>query len=126
MLHHISLGVSDLERSAAFYDAALSALGYARVWVDETAVGYGKPGGEDEFAIKLAPTGDKLSAPGFHIAFAAPSAEAVRRFHEAALGHGGECDGEPGERPAYGDYYYAAFVSDPDGHRIEAVINGAG
>ena len=126
MLHHISLGVAELERSAAFYDAALSALGYARVWVDETAVGYGKPGGEDEFAIKLVPPGGGLSGPGFHIAFTAPSAEAVRRFHEAALGHGGECGGEPDERPAYGDYYYAAFVFDPDGHRIEAVINGAG
>ena len=74
MLHHISLGVAELERSAAFYDAALFALGYARVWANETAVGYGKPGGEDEFAIKLAPPGVGMSAPGFHLAFAAPSA----------------------------------------------------
>lgn len=126
MLHHISLGVSELKRSAAFYDATLFALGYAKVWANKTAVGYGKPGGEDEFAIKLAPPGGGMSAPGFHIAFAAPSADAVRRFHEAALGHGGECGGKPGQRPAYGDYYYAAFVSDPDGHRIEAVSTATG
>ena len=55
MLHHLSFAVADLPRSAAFYDAALAPLGYVRVWADDTAVGYGSPGGDDEFAIRLRP-----------------------------------------------------------------------
>ena len=124
MLHHFSLGVSDLERSAAFYDAALAALGYVRVWRDATAIGYGVAGGGDKLAIKLQPQGGALAAgPGFHVAFAAPSRDAVAQFHAAALRHGGRDNGAPGLRPHYGVSYYAAFVVDPDGHRLEAVIN---
>ncbi len=123
MLHHLSLGVTDLIRSAAFYDAALAALGYARVWADTTAVGYGYPGGGDKFAIKLRPAGFVVPGPGFHVAFAATSREAVARFHEQALRHGGRDDGAPGLRPGYGEHYFAAFVIDPDGYRTEAVIN---
>jgi catechol 2,3-dioxygenase-like lactoylglutathione lyase family enzyme len=125
MLHHLSFGVTDLTRSAAFYDATLSALGYVRVWADKTAVGYGYPGGGDKLAIKLRPTGVVVPGPGFHVAFAAPSRQAVARFHEEALRHGGKDNGAPGLRPDYGEHYYAAFVVDPDGYRIEAVINAA-
>jgi catechol 2,3-dioxygenase-like lactoylglutathione lyase family enzyme len=125
MLHHISFGVTDLERSAAFYDATLSALGYVRVWVDKTAVGYGYPGGDDKLAIKLRLSGVTAPGPGFHLAFSAPSREAVARFHEAALRTGGKDNGTPGLRPHYGENYYAAFVVDPDGYRIEAVISEA-
>ena len=57
MLHHLSFGTSDLARSTAFYDAVLTALGYARVWADDTAVGYGYPGTGDKLAIKLRPGG---------------------------------------------------------------------
>jgi len=123
MLHHLSLGVTDLGRSAAFYDAALSPLGYVRVWADETAVGYGLSGGGDKFAIKLSPARTVEPSPGFHVAFAAPSRESVARFHEAALRHGGQNNGLPELCPEYGEHYYAAFVIDPDGYRIEAVIN---
>jgi catechol 2,3-dioxygenase-like lactoylglutathione lyase family enzyme len=123
MLHHLSLGVSNLERSAAFYDAALAALGYVRVWSDATAIGYGVAGGGDKLAIKLQRHGVVAAGPGFHVAFAAPSREAVAAFHAAALLHGGTDNGAPGLRPEYGAAYYAAFVVDPDGHRIEAVIN---
>lgn len=123
MLHHLSFGVTDLARSAAFYDAALSALGYVRVWTDKTAVGYGPPGGCDKLAIKLRSSGVVVPGPGFHVALAAPSRESVVRFHEAALQHGGKDNGAPGLRPDYGEHYYAAFVVDPDGYRIEAVVN---
>jgi len=123
MLHHISLGVTDLERSAAFYDATQSALGYVRVWADETAVGYGYPGGEDKLAIKLRPSGVVVPGPGFHLALSASSQAAVSRFHEAALCNGGKDNGPPGPRPEYGEKYYAAFVVDPDGYRIEAVLD---
>ena len=123
MLHHISLGVADLRRSAAFYDAALGALGYVRVWTDESAIGYGLPGGGDKLAIKQRAAATVPPGPGFHVAFAAPDRGSVARFHEAALQHGGRDNGAPGLRPHYGPAYYAAYVLDPDGHPIEAVVN---
>ena len=129
MLHHVSFGVSDIARAAAFYDAALAPLGYIRVWDDlgpgeaEQAVGYGPPGGGDKLAIKLRPKGQRPPGPGFHLAFAAPDRESIAQFHVAALAHGGRDNGAPGLRPDYGPHYYAAFVIDPDGHHIEAVFN---
>ena len=123
MLHHLSFAVTDLARSASFYDAALSTLGYVRVWADSTAVGYGLSGGGDKFAIKLASQPVAAPGPGFHLAFAAPSRESVHRFYAAALQWGGQDNGVPELCPEYGSHYYAAFVIDPDGYRIEAVIN---
>ncbi|HEY8961510.1 MAG TPA: VOC family protein [Luteolibacter sp.] len=123
MLHHLSFGVTDLARSAAFYDAALSALGYVRVWADSTAVGYGLPGGGDKFAIKLSSNPVVTPCSWFHLAFAAPTREAVDYFYAAALEHGGQDNGAPELCLDYGEHYYAAFVIDPDGYRIEAVIN---
>lgn len=124
MLHHASLGVRNLPEAARFYDAVLPALGFGRVWTRETAVGYGYPGGEDQLAIKLA--GDLASAPGpgFHLALTAPDPAGVEAFHREALLHGGKDNGPPGYRPHYGPHYFAAFVIDPDGHRIEAVYIG--
>ncbi len=123
MLHHISFAVADLDRSAAFYDAALATLGYVRVWADSTAVGYGLPNDGDKFAIKLRPERPTPAGSGFHLAFAASSREAVARFHAVALEHGGQDNGIPELCPEYGEHYYAAFVIDPDGYPIEAVIN---
>lgn len=123
MLHHLSFAITDLARSTAFYDAALAPLGYVRVWADATAVGYGHSGGGDKFAIKLRPGNAAVPGDGFHLAFAAPSRESVARFHAAALQHGGQDNGAPELCPEYGAHYYAAFVIDPDGYRIEAVIN---
>lgn len=123
MLHHLSFGVADLQRAAQFYDAALAPLGYARVWDDDTAVGYGSEGGGDKLALKLVTEGLVIPGEGFHLALAAASREQIDLFHAAALRHGGRCNGAPGLRPDYGDDYYAAFVIDPDGYRIEAVIN---
>jgi len=123
MLHHLSFAVVDLTRSAAFYDAALSALGYVRVWEDDEAVGYGHPGGGDKFAIKLR-AGDAILVPGegFHVAFTAANKYAVDAFHAAAIATGGQDNGGTGLHPEYGDDYYAAFVFDPDGYRIEASL----
>jgi len=125
MLHHASLAISDLARSSVFYDAAFSALGYVRVWEDNTAIGYGLPGGGDKFAIKLGAGEITVSGKGFHLAFAAPSREAVEAFYQAALAQGGKDNGGSGLHPEYGENYYAAFVFDPDGYRLEAVINKA-
>lgn len=132
MLHHLSLGATDIERSARFYDAALQPLGCVRVWSDlrpgeqGQAVGYGLPGGGDKLAIKQVCTTTPLPSPGFHIAFAAPSRQAVQAFHAAALASGGRDNGTPGLRPDYGPDYYAAFVLDPDGNHLEAVHKGDG
>jgi catechol 2,3-dioxygenase-like lactoylglutathione lyase family enzyme len=125
MLHHLSFAVADLARSAAFYDAALAPLGYVRVWSNATAIGYGFPGGGDKFAIKMRSNEVTVPGPGFHLAFAAPSRAAVEAFHRAALASGGRDNGPPGLRPQYAPDYYAAFVFDPDGYWIEAVIHGA-
>jgi catechol 2,3-dioxygenase-like lactoylglutathione lyase family enzyme len=122
MLHHVSLGVADLAAAASFYDAALGALGYRRVFEHPTAIGYGIEDGEDKLCLKLNAQ-SRPPGPGFHLAFAAPSREAVGRFHAAALAAGAQDNGAPGLRPSYGENYYAAFVIDRDGHRIEAVTN---
>jgi catechol 2,3-dioxygenase-like lactoylglutathione lyase family enzyme len=124
MLHHLSFAVVDLARSSAFYDAVLAPLGYVRVWAEETHIGYGLPGGEDQFAIKLRSDGIVVPGEGFHVAFAAATREAVVAFYDAALKHGGKDNGGCGIHPEYSSHYYAAFVFDPDGYRIEAVING--
>ena len=122
MLHHISIGVRDLNLAGRFYDAALGALGFRRVFEDETAIGYGLVDGDDLLCLKLR---ENAQSPGdgFHLAFAAPSRLAVQAFHRAALKIGGRDNGAPGLRPDYGQHYYAAFLIDPDGHRIEATIN---
>jgi catechol 2,3-dioxygenase-like lactoylglutathione lyase family enzyme len=124
MLHHISLGVADLARAGAFYDAILMPLGYVRVFEDDTALGYGYPGGGDKLSLKLVPAAAP-PGPGFHLAFGASSRDQIDAFHAAALRHGGRCNGAPGPRPEYGEHYCAAFVVDPDGHRLEAVLNVA-
>jgi catechol 2,3-dioxygenase-like lactoylglutathione lyase family enzyme len=129
MLHHLSFAVADLTRSGIFYDAALAPLGYVRVFNQESgsgrkesAVGYGRPGTEDEFAIRLRGLEVVTPSEGFHVAFRAPSQKAGRAFHEAALAHGGRDNGGVGFHPEHGPNYFAAFVLDPDGYRIEAVV----
>jgi catechol 2,3-dioxygenase-like lactoylglutathione lyase family enzyme len=121
VLEHLSMGVSDLERSGRFYDAILAPLGYARVFSNARGIGYGPPGAKDESFALLAVTELKSPGEGWHLAFKAPSARAVAAFHSAALELGAVDEGAPGPRPAYGPTYYASFVRDPDGHRLEAV-----
>jgi catechol 2,3-dioxygenase-like lactoylglutathione lyase family enzyme len=122
MLGHLSFGVADLPRAIAFYDAALAPLGYVRVWTTDRQAGYGPPGGGDKLALKLQSGPVVPPGPGFHLAFNAPNAAAVDAFHAAALRLGGTDAGAPGARPHYGPSYYAAFVRDPDGHKLEAVF----
>lgn len=124
MLHHLSIGVRDLALSARFYDAALGALGFRRVFEDDEAIGYGLEEDKDLLCLKLRPDAS-APGPGFHIAFTAPSRAAVATCHAAALQAGGRDNGAAGLRPDYGAHYYACFLIDPDGHHIEAVINKA-
>jgi len=122
MLHHLSFAVSDLERSSAFYDAVLAPLGYVRVWVDATAIGYGKAGGGDKFAIKLRAGSLSIPGDGFHVAFSGKSRQEIDAFYKAGLQNGGRDNGGTGLHSEYGPNYYAAFLIDPEGYRIEAAL----
>ena len=120
MIDHISVGVSDLERSARFYEATLATLGLVRLVTRPATIGFGKS--YPEFWINLR-AGMPRVAPesGTHICLRAKSTADVDAFHAAALAAGGASDGAPGIRPHDRVRYYAAFVTDPDGNRIEAV-----
>jgi catechol 2,3-dioxygenase-like lactoylglutathione lyase family enzyme len=120
MIDHISVGVSDLERSARFYEAALAPLGLSRLVTRPATVGFGK--NYPEFWINLR-AGMPPVAPesGVHVCLRAKAAGEVDAFHAAALQAGGRCDGAPGLRSHDRVRYYAAFIIDPDGNRIEAV-----
>ncbi|ROU07227.1 VOC family protein [Lysobacter enzymogenes] len=122
MFHHLSLGVRDLARAGAFYDAVLGALGYRRVFDGDESIGYGLIDNQDLLLLNLTP-GAAAPGDGTHLAFAAASRSAVDAFHRDGLAGGGRDNGAPGLRPDYGPHYYACFLIDPDGHRIEAVIN---
>jgi catechol 2,3-dioxygenase-like lactoylglutathione lyase family enzyme len=124
MIDHLSLGVSDLARSGAFYDAVLAPLGYVRVLTHERALGWGPPGARDEaFAILSAGERAKPPGEGCHVALSAPNRDAVDAFHSSATANGAIDEGAPGPRPKYGPGYYAAFVRDLDGYRLEAVCH---
>lgn len=120
MIDHISVGVSDLERSAKFYDAVFAPLEMTRLVAQPATAGFGKS--YPEFWINLR-SGMAPVPPesGTHICLRARSAEQVDAFFAAALEAGGRSDGAPGPRPEYHPTYYAAFVTDPDGNRIEVV-----
>jgi catechol 2,3-dioxygenase-like lactoylglutathione lyase family enzyme len=119
MIAHISIGVRDIAASRAFYDAVLAALGYRCLYPADDSAGYG----DDDAAFWLLQTTQPVPAnpkSGLHICFDAPSRTAVDAFHAAALAQGGTDNGKPGLRPNYDADYYAAFVVDPDGYRLEA------
>jgi catechol 2,3-dioxygenase-like lactoylglutathione lyase family enzyme len=120
MIDHVSVSVSDLDRSAVFYEAVLGVLGYSRLEVRAATIAFGKK--YSEFWINHRPWMKPVDEDsGMHIALRASSEQMVEAFYAAALAHGGMSDGEPRLRPQHGDGYYAAFIRDPDGNRIEAV-----
>jgi catechol 2,3-dioxygenase-like lactoylglutathione lyase family enzyme len=120
MIDHISVGVSDLQRSATFYEATLGALGLTRVVTRPRTIGFGKA--YPEFWINLREGMQHVTPEsGVHICLRARTTAEVDAFHAAALSAGGASDGAPGIRPHDRVRYYAAFVVDPDGNRIEVV-----
>jgi catechol 2,3-dioxygenase-like lactoylglutathione lyase family enzyme len=131
MIDHFSLPVSDLKKSKPFYEAVLGVLGYvslhAQVFEGYSAFGFGDdPDGEAPFWIggpNEAGAEKTVTPDGQHIAFTARSRAMVDAFHLAGLASGGTDNGPPGLRPQYHQDYYAAFLLDPDGHRIEAVCH---
>jgi len=126
MIDHTGINVSDFSRSKKFYLAALAPLGYealvefAKTETQPVAVaGLGEGGKPDFWLIEGTP-----NKPHVHVAFRAKSKAEVDAFYEAALAAGGQDNGPPGPRPHYHAGYYGAFVSDFDGHNIEAVFHG--
>jgi catechol 2,3-dioxygenase-like lactoylglutathione lyase family enzyme len=118
MFDHIGLAVSDLTRSVEFYEHALEPVGLRLTFRDQSNAGFGTEGATILWLIADRPVPDH----GVHIAFAASDETTVSGFHDAALKAGGRSNGAPGLRPHYGAQYYAAFVHDPDGNNIEAVV----
>ena len=119
MIDHVSVGVRDVSRSKQFYDAALKPLGYTCLSEGKDSLGYGK----ERVAFWATVTDHPVPADvrsGLHFCFGAPTPASVDDFHAAALAAGGRDNGEPGVRREYAPNYYAAFVIDPDGYRVEA------
>jgi catechol 2,3-dioxygenase-like lactoylglutathione lyase family enzyme len=125
MLHHVSVGVHDVERAAKFYDPVLKTLGYKRVMEFlPDAIAYGESRERPEFWIGRPHNQQPPnSGNGVHVAFLAKNRQMVSKFHNAALKQGGSNGGEPGPRPDYGPSYYGAFIYDLDGNKVEAMLN---
>ena len=123
VISHITLGTNDKARSARFYDNVLAAIGFARLAKPpEKPLAYEKGGGMPTVYIYEPVDGRPATwGNGTHIAFLAETRAQVVAFHQAALDNGGMCEGKPGLRPHYGDDYYAAYVRDPDGNKLQAV-----
>src|SRR5436309_14174624 len=117
MIDHIGFEVSDLGRSARFYDAVFGALGARRIHASDRGVAYGVT----EPVVWIVARG-MAPAPGYgHLALRASGKAAVDAAHSAGLANGGLDDGPPGRRPQYGSRYYAGYLRDPDGLRVEVV-----
>lgn len=119
MIDHLSLGIADVARSARFYDPTLGALGYQRLSADDSSLSYGSSAPK----LWLLKTSRPVVADpesGLHLSFVASTSAQVDAFYRAAMDHGGRDNGGPGVRESYGAGYYAAFVVDPDGYRLEA------
>jgi catechol 2,3-dioxygenase-like lactoylglutathione lyase family enzyme len=117
VIHHASVEVADLERAGSFYDAVLGSLGWRRHIDTEERIAWGivRP----LFYVVLR---KGARAGGGHICFGANGISAVKAAWEGGTTHGGLSQGDPGQRPEYGPTYYAAYLRDPDGHRIEITV----
>ncbi|MGI9297210.1 MAG: VOC family protein [Gammaproteobacteria bacterium] len=124
-ISHITLGTNDAARAADFYDAVLGVLDWARIpKPPEKPPAYCKNGKPPYLFLCLPENGLPATwGNGTHIAFAADSREQVRRFYARATECGGADEGAPGPRPHYGEHYYAAYIRDLDGNKLQAVCH---
>ena len=120
MIDHVSIPVRDLERSAAFYEAILAEVNIKKLAQRTHTVGFGKRYPELWLNVRPTVAREQLS-DGFHVCLRAASIEHVQAFFRTAMALGGKADGAPGFRQEYSDNYYAAFILDFDGNRIEVV-----
>ena len=126
LLDHVSITVRRIDAARRFYDAIMAVLGVEKAYDREDAIGYAqrnRPGDDSHsyFSVFLSPSA--AADPRRHYCFRASSAKAVRAFHAAGLVAGGTDAGAPGLRSHYHPGYYAAFLEDPDGNRVEAVCH---
>jgi catechol 2,3-dioxygenase-like lactoylglutathione lyase family enzyme len=125
MFSYVSLGTRDLTRAKAFYDAALAPLGIPRIDdydPDGTSAAWGTDDPGPHLWITKPFDGQPATVGnGTMVSFLAETRAAVDAFHRAALAHGGTDEGAPGRRPHYGPTFYAAYVRDPDGNKVNAV-----
>jgi catechol 2,3-dioxygenase-like lactoylglutathione lyase family enzyme len=126
MLDHVSITVANLHRAERFYDAIMAALGVLKVGTSQEWIGYGErcdAAHPDRTYLSIRPGSVPEPAAGRHWCFKASTREAVDAFWKAGLEAGGTDNGAPGIREAYHPAYYAAFLIDPDGNRVEAVCH---
>ena len=121
MIDHVTMAVSNLEKSKHFYEQAFRPLGYSVAFGEEGQFWAFDLGNGFLFEICSAETQQALT--NFHIAFRVASPDKVQAFYQAALAAGATDNGAPGPRPQYTENYYACFILDPDGHNIEAVFD---
>ena len=117
MIDHVSVAVSDIAAAIRFYDILLATIGIVRLETRPATVGFGKKCPEFWLNLRVG----TIAVSGAHICFRARTTDMVNAFHAAAITAGGTSEGAPGLRPQHGEGYYAAFIRDPDGNRIEAV-----
>ena len=125
LLDHVSIAVRDIEGAKRFYKAALGALGAIVAYERADAVGFGernRPGDAGHTYISVFRSDASVPDAKRHWCFRASSAAQVRAFHAAGLAAGGRDEGAPGIR-SYHPKYFAAFLLDPDGNKIEAVCH---
>ena len=128
VIDHVGIRAGDLGTSRRMYEASLAELGFAVLGEGEfegdAYVLFGRSTSDDFalHAVGTEPGRDRVTI-GAHIAFRAPDAVSVERWHSAAIGNGGTDNGKPGIRPEYSGRYHAAFVLDPDGNNVEAVFH---
>ncbi len=125
MIDHISIGVRSVARTKRFYDRIFEPLGYKALSESPGSLGYGN----GAIRLWMYETDRPVVADdksGLHLCFTAPTRKSVDAFHAAALATGGRDNGPPGLRSDYGADYYAAFVVDPDGYRLEAYCSRKG
>lgn len=127
-ISHITLGTNDRAVAARFYDAVMGVLGWARLPKPADKPPAYRHGGDGPILYLYSPFDGRpaTAGNGTHVAFVAGDRDQVHAFHAAALAHGGTDEGPPGPRPAYGDGYYAAYVRDPDGNKLQAVCTATG
>jgi catechol 2,3-dioxygenase-like lactoylglutathione lyase family enzyme len=125
MIDHVSIGVRDLEACGRFYEAVLAAIGTSKLVKRPGTIGFGKKYPEFWLNERRAMTPADPDT-GMHVCLRASSVEAVQAFHAAALQAGGASDGAPGPRSGHIGGYYAAFIRDPEGNKIEVATFTAG
>lgn len=129
-LGHISLGIRSYAVSKTYYNPLFAPFGISLVYSSDVAgagiLGFGPDTSPENELFTLFEKGEgaRVPGPGTHLAFNAPSRKAVREFWEAGVRNGGGDEGPPGVRVEVGERYYAAFVRDPDGYKLEAVYQG--